>query len=259
MAVKNKDRNLFGGGGRTTEDDDSHFANRALEKEMLLEVEELEKEIDELRASYELFFLGVEKIEPQPQRDLVKAKLRRWRERKPQNTALRFRIQQLKARMVSLENYWQRTVRQREAGTYHRDKARVKRREAERLRKEALEQASKKAAVEPVSDGTSVASADLKQSSGAEPPKKPAIGSHRPRATSAEDLTDAKLRKLYETYLGARRRCGESTDLGFDEMASALRRQVPRLISKTGASSVEFKVVIRSGKAVLKALPRAGA
>jgi len=39
-------------------------------------------------------------------------------------------------------------------------------------------------------------------------------------------------------------------------MAAALRKQVPRLMSQTGAKSVEFKVVIRQGKAVLKAVPK---
>ena len=40
------------------------------------------------------------------------------------------------------------------------------------------------------------------------------------------------------------------------ELAAALRKQVPKLINNTGAKSVEFKVVIRGGKAVLKALPK---
>ncbi|MEL6187720.1 MAG: MXAN_5187 C-terminal domain-containing protein, partial [Myxococcota bacterium] len=45
-------------------------------------------------------------------------------------------------------------------------------------------------------------------------------------------------------------------DLRFDDMASTLRKQVPKLMAKTGASSVEFKVVIKGGKAVLKAMPK---
>ena len=234
MAVKNKDRSLFGGGGRSSEDGP---ASGPHEGEVQAEVEQLEKDINELRATYELFFMGVERVEPQPQRDLIKSKLRRFQEQKPRNTALKFRIQQLKARMVSLENYWNRTQKQREAGVYHRDLARVKRKEAE-LAKQNV------SAVGSVSSSTAN--------------KQPQSGqtSLRPRASSAEDLTDAKLKKLYDTYLGARRRCGESTDLRFDDMASELRKQVPRLMNKTGAHSVEFKVVIRSGKAVLKALPR---
>lgn len=257
MAVKNKDRNLFGGGGRGS-DEAEQLRLRNKDKELTREVDALEREIDELRATYELFFMGVEKVEPQPQRDLLKSKLRRFQENKPRNTAIKFRVQQLKARMVSLENYWQRTMRQKEAGTYHRDIARLKRREAERLKKEQLAQRRSEPeaeSVDIVESGDSIVADDARA---VVTPRTARAGttSSRPRATSAEDLTDDKLKKIYDTYVGARRRCGESTDLQFDEMASALRKQVPRLIKKTGAGSVEFKVVIKSGKAVLKALPR---
>jgi hypothetical protein len=80
----------------------------------------------------------------------------------------------------------------------------------------------------------------------------------RPSATSADDLTEPKLRKLYQTYIGARKRCGEPVDLRYEDMAAALRKQVPKLLQTTGAKAVEFKVVIRSGRAVLKALPKTG-
>ncbi|MEO1234942.1 MAG: MXAN_5187 C-terminal domain-containing protein [Myxococcota bacterium] len=231
VAVKKKDRNLFGGGGRGAEEDEAQRLRRQ-DKELAQEIEALDKSIDELRAAYELYFMGVEKLEPQPQRDLVKSRLRRFQAQKPRNTALKFRFQQLKARMVSLENYWQRTLRQKEAGTYHRDVARARRREAEREKRAAL---SKPESTDNL------------------PASSPSL---RPRATSAEDLTDDKLQRLYKTYLGARRRCGESADLRFDDMASTLRKQVPKLMAKTGASSVEFKVVIKGGKAVLKAMPK---
>ncbi len=78
----------------------------------------------------------------------------------------------------------------------------------------------------------------------------------RPSATSADDLTEPKLRKLYQTYIGARKRCGEPVDLRYEDMAAALRKQVPKLMQTTGAKAVEFKVVIRGGRAVLKALPK---
>lgn len=250
--MKKTDRNLFGGGGRGAEEEEL-LALRNQDKEFAADLDNLEKTIEELRAAYELFFMGVEKVEPQPQRDLVKSRLRRFQEKKPRNTALKFRSQQLKARMVSLENYWQRTVRQKEAGTYHRDVARLKRKEAERIARERVEaQRKKEAAAQPPIPVSS--SVEAPAPSGR--PAAPTPNSHRPRARSAEDLTEAKLRRLYNTYLGARKRCGESTDLRFEDMAATLRKQVPRLMSKTGAGSVEFKVVIKSGKAVLKALPR---
>lgn len=270
VAVKSKDRSLFGG-GRPASDEEAHRL-RAEDKDLSRELDELEKDLDELRATYELFFMGIEKVEPQPQRDLVKSKLRRFRERSPRNTALKFRIQQLKARMVSLENYWQRTLRQKEAGSYFRDVARRKRREADRARSLLKVASAARQGKAPVpskdgdAGGSSVASDVLAlggqgSSASRDAPRTGPGGTStaatpRPRVSSPDELTDANLRKLYDTYIGARRRCGESTDLRYEDMAGALKKQIPQLMTKTGATSVEFKVVIRGGKAVLKALPR---
>lgn len=265
MATRSKDRALFGGGGRG-QPEQGKASNP--DKEIAAEVEDLEKDIHELRATYELYFMGVEKLEPVTQRDLIKSKLRRWQERKPRNTALRFKIQQLKARMVSLENYWQRTNRQREAGTYRRDQAKVQRREAELMRQQIQQereknprQATVMGAEAPPVGGQLMTSGEMQSARNrADTPNVNGGGggprAARPSAKSAEDLTEPKLRKLYKTYIHARRRCGEGADLRYEDMAAALRKQVPRLMKQTGAKSVEFKVVIRSGKAVLKAVPK---
>ena len=39
-------------------------------------------------------------------------------------------------------------------------------------------------------------------------------------------------------------------------VAANLRKQVPELLKQHNAKSVEFKVVIKDGKAVLKAVPK---
>jgi hypothetical protein len=261
VATRNDDkRALFG--GKRGEVQEQVRVNA--DKEIEAEIDDLEKDMNELRATYELYFMGVEKNEPTTQRDLIKAKLRRWQELRPRNTGLKFRIQQLKARMVSQENYWQRIHREREAGTYKRDVAKVHRREAElarqqieKARAENPRQATVHGAGAPPVGGQLMGSGELKGGrSGAEGPAVSRDAMLRPRAASAEDLTEPKLKKLYQTYMGARRRCGEATDLRYEDMAAALRKQVPRLMSQTGAASVEFKVVIRAGKAVLKAIPK---
>ncbi|MEL7371242.1 MAG: hypothetical protein AAFN74_20135, partial [Myxococcota bacterium] len=103
MATKQKDRALFGGAGRHAGPENKSAPSA--DQEIANEIDQVEKDIHELRAAYELYFMGVEKLEPSTQRDLLKAKLRRWQELKPRNTAIRFRVQQLKARLISLENY----------------------------------------------------------------------------------------------------------------------------------------------------------
>lgn len=237
------------------------------------ELDRLEHDMNELRATYELFFMGVERGEPLPARNAVKAALRRLQETKPRNTSLKFRLQQARARFVSLENHWNRINRERENGTYRRDVAKAERRRLELERREleaarargAADERTAAGAPAPGPDGRPLTGADLRPGAsgavtaggGAQPrgaAGDPAFG--RPRARRAEDLTEPQLQRLYNTYITARRRCGESTKLRYEDMAASLRKQVPALMQKTGAKEVEFKVVIRGGHAVLKALPK---
>jgi len=220
------------------------------------ELEQMEKDINELKAQYELYFMGVERNEPRVQRDLIRSQLRRIKEIKHNNTQVKFKYQMLQARMVSLDTYWGRVLRQREEGTYKRDMDKVKRREAElaeQAKKKGLKPGEKPA--ELGKDGKPLpAAAPTADRAASATGLAPAAA--RPAATSASDLTDGTLRTLYSTYVTAKRRCGEQVDLKFDEMASSLRKQVPKLMQSTGAKAIEFKVVIKGGHAVLKAVPK---
>jgi len=88
---------------------------------------------------------------------------------------------------------------------------------------------------------------------------KPA-GSAPPRpaaASGAGELSEDKLKAVYDAYVSAKRRNKEDTSkMSYDNVAASLRKQVPELIKQHNAKSVEFKVVIKDGKAVLKAVPK---
>ena len=61
---------------------------------------------------------------------------------------------------------------------------------------------------------------------------------------------------VHERKVEARQRTGESTSgLTYESLASRLRTQVPELMAHHKARNIEFKVVIKGGKAVLKAIP----
>jgi hypothetical protein len=80
----------------------------------------------------------------------------------------------------------------------------------------------------------------------------------RERPATAPEIPEDKLRRLYDTYLVARQRCGEPTEgISFESVASRIRAQVPQLLEKHKAKNIEFKVVIKGGRAVLKAIPHA--
>lgn len=86
-----------------------------------------EVKLARLRALYEQYFQGIEKMEPHVARKDMERALDTLRRNLPRNTALRFRMQQLAARYGTYLTYWQRIGRQIEEGTYRRDVMRAKR------------------------------------------------------------------------------------------------------------------------------------
>lgn len=89
---------------------------------------DLETRVDRLRALYENWFRGYEKLEPSVARKDVERRVYGLRKELPRNTALRFRYHQVYQRYTTLATYWQRTARQIEEGTYRLQLQRMKRR-----------------------------------------------------------------------------------------------------------------------------------
>src|SRR5438132_7855195 len=175
----------------------------------------MDEAIAKLQVLYEKYFVGIDRRAPEKERRHVSEKMRQLKTTLVKNTALRFRIQTMFAKLLSFERMWDRTLREIEEGTYKRDvfKARLR---------------------------------DPRRGAGEQPQKAP----------QAPQLSDQMLRKLYDTYLVARQRTGESVaGLSYDSLASRIRSQVPELMKQHKARNIEFKVVIKGGKAVLKAIP----
>lgn len=87
----------------------------------------------------------------------------------------------------------------------------------------------------------------------ASPPPPP----HAEKSSTGLPMSDDRLKQLYDAYLTAKRRCRESTDgITLDAVTQTLRSQVPKLMQEHGVTGVDFKVVIKEGKAVLKAVPK---
>jgi hypothetical protein len=83
-------------------------------------VAELETRLDRLRALYEQYFLGFEKLEPLVPRKDIERRFDVLRRAQFRNTALRFRFQQSQQRYNTYTSYWGRILRQIENGTYIR-------------------------------------------------------------------------------------------------------------------------------------------
>lgn len=238
--------------------------------ETLARCAELEAAVEALRVRYEQYFLGLTRRAPAEDHALVRSALIRLRQSFVRNTSARFRMQSLWNRFLSYERLWERTCREIEEGTYRRDlfKARMRRApqsEDDRLaaRKiEALRRAQGEATDEVTGED------DFEVDEEAPIPAAnagPAAGTRRAHAPPARGsqgaplpgIEEAQLRKVYDAFIGAKKRCRENVDgLSYEAVQASLRKQVPALLERHGASRVDLKVVIKGGKAVLKAVPR---
>ncbi len=218
-----------------------------------------EDALDDLRISYEKYFLGVERQAPASKHRKVKAEMRRIQEIRPRSTALRFRFNGLKARLVTYQHYWNRILGQIEKGTYRRDiQQRVQR------RKKIERPASAAPAPEvqarepdaPLPGGVTDLSAP---SAAARPPgPPPPPGSKRPPPpppppAAVPGMKGADVQRLFRDLVTAKQRAGEDIKgLTVRALARKLSRELPKLQQKHGAR-VRFEVATVGGKVRLRA------
>jgi hypothetical protein len=248
------------------------LAKSKREKEELAgEVARIEEEVEELKVRYEMYFLGTERREPVHKREDLKKRVVRAKEGFTRNAALRFRIQSLHARFLSYERLWLRSGREKEEGTYRRDlfKARLHARGKAPVQPAGGVAAKPDAAPSPAipvaapSNPIAAAVAAVSASQSVKPaaPVSAARPAPKPAAPAARapggKLGEAELRAIYDQYVAAKKRCNEDVSkLSFDAIARSVAKQVPELMAKHKATSVDFKVVVKDGKALLKAIPR---
>ena len=212
----------------------------------------LEEELEELKAKYEMYFLGLERIEPARRRDQLKRDIARLKSAFTRNTGLRFRIQSLHARYLSYERMWTRAAREKEEGTYRRDLFKARKRSA-----------ANKGPAKPRPGALPSEDVDIADFTPA-PGRRAANDTPAPNgagpgsvATPSNGLSESQMRSLYQAYLAAKKRCNEDTSrLTYEAVAKSVRKQIPDLMAKFQAKAVDFQVVIKQGRAILKAVPR---
>jgi hypothetical protein len=135
------------------------------------------------------------------------------------STSYNFKFKQLTARFNTYNQYWQRTLRKIEAGTYERDRFKL-----------------------ALKDKTYAARFKSEQ-------KK----TDEKTATSGND----KHKRLYKDLITAKRKCKEPVDkLEYGKFKELIEKQTKDLKKQYKCKAVEFKIVIDKGKAKLKAFPQ---
>ena len=95
-------------------------------------LDEMGRKLERLRGLYESFFMGIERSPPDVLRREMNRQILEMQQVPINNASLRFRYQALTQRWVLLITYWNRTLREIEAGTFSRDLSKAKRRMAEK-------------------------------------------------------------------------------------------------------------------------------
>jgi hypothetical protein len=230
-------------------------------------LEEMERKIDRLRALYETFFSGVERQPPNaPRRELNRLMLE-MQQVQIRNAALRFRFQSLSQKWILLTTYWNRTLREIEAGTYRKDVAKVSRRLAQKgaplTEQEAVAlgiPASRARALvarqEARSGRAAAAGAATAQEAPAQPgaaprPAAPAA----PRPSGVPGFSEDDLAALHRRYDELARTTDRPAPT-LEQLRDRLAKHVPQMIAHLGTGKVEFDVVVKDGRAVLR--PKTG-
>jgi hypothetical protein len=243
------------------------------------DLDEIEKRLEELRRRFDMYFQGSpeQRMPPTSNQAAFGGELRRMREDEIRNwnTQDKFRFNQLFARFVSLDRMWARTLKQIEDGTHKRDKFKV-----QQMKAKAQQPADTQVGKRPDSlDGMDVDVGSFDDDMiNSQPPQKPVSGEKSvPRPVTVPPpsrvpapvntgggggggggggMSDQRLQQLYDVYMKAKQRTGEQSSLTVDALKKQIEKQIPAIKAKHKCENVDFKVVLKDGKAMLKAVPK---
>jgi hypothetical protein len=179
----------------------------------------LDNKIKQLKFEYDQYFMGGRPREPVMLRGDVQKIVTRYSNTGIQNTALRFKFNNLCARYYALRRQWEAVLKQIEEGSYKPHLFKAKLHERERGVDGEPEPAGK---------------ADRRQ----------------------VDETTAGGTDLFQAYCNARRECGDDpAGLTREKLDQLVAQQRAVIQKKFGCDEVRFRVVVEAGKARLKATP----
>ena len=249
--------------------------------------------MDRLRSLYESYFMGMERIPPNtPRRDMNRMMLE-MQQVVIGNSSLRFRFQSLSQKWVLMMTYWNRTLREIEAGTFRRDVARTQRHLAERggviTEEEAIALGipknrvkafvarhqritGKKATGEhrampsPDAQPQAPAAAPILRvgpppipASARRSPPPDAAGPVAPAASALTGLADRDFEGAYNTYMEEHRKLGiEAQAVTKEKLRQRLGKQLPRILAEQKCERVRLEIAVEDGKVRVRAWPATG-
>ncbi|MEM7158720.1 MAG: MXAN_5187 C-terminal domain-containing protein [Myxococcota bacterium] len=236
--------------------------NTASSAELARLLDAFEEAIEDLRIAYEKYFLGVERTPPTARHRKVKLHLRQLQKEHMRTTVLRFRMQGLRARLVTYQHYWTRILGQIEKGTYRRD---LQMRSARRQEAIAALEKTRRVPEPTPEEAEAAASPSVAAAAnpttprppGVPPPPPPPRAGKRPSpAQAVPGMKNTEVKQLFDNLVQAKKAAGEDTQgLTVRALARKLSRELPKLRERHG-SKVEFEVATVRGKVRLRARNR---
>jgi hypothetical protein len=84
----------------------------------------------------------------------------------------------------------------------------------------------------------------------------PGVSGSYPSVMGSRASLDPEFRGLFDSYQAARKACGEATDKHTHaKFLERVLKNREEILAKTGCKDVSFEVIIKEGKASLKATP----
>ncbi len=264
----------------------------------LRELEELEDRIEKLRHSYDLFFAGIDNIDPTDKKAAIRRLISKLNEMRLANPRARFRFQSLAGRFVSLNQYWTRVMREIENGNYRRDifRSRINKpeepkaffgKEAPILETENDEGESKrtalKAATEMAKERDKTRRYDVRVREISEdeidklnhkrplqgpeqpaprtaPPATPPAAKPTPKPAAASNGSNGPdMNRIYDDYVSARKRASQNTgNIDKETLRREIDRQTQTLKKRYKTDHIDFRVVEKDGRVVLRPVVKKG-
>lgn len=263
------------------------FSSEAIEAR----IDEMERKLERLRGLYESFFLGTERAPPNVPRRELNRLLLETQQMPIHNASLRFRFQSLMQKWVVLTTYWNRTLREIEAGTFRRDLAKAHRFLAERggafteadairlgipaSRAKAFVERQQRLSqqrptpvvgvpelVAAMNDVTGAVKASAEGVPSGPVPLSvsgPVSAPVRPASAAIPGVREGQVEAFYEKYVAAHEQAtGTRPALSFDQMRERLRKEIPRILGDKNCKAIDLDVVVDAGKVRLRARPIRG-
>ncbi|MBI3755433.1 MAG: hypothetical protein HY265_04645 [Deltaproteobacteria bacterium] len=186
----------------------------------------LDSKINKLRADYEQYFVKTLKKEPSALRDEIDRLILRYSNQQINNTSQRFRYSTLTSKYTSYKQFWNRILRQIEEGTYERGAA----------------------------FGAKMPAASVIPEPGQRPEAVPSpSGGLKEKSPAADD----RFKTVYQHFMEAKKSAGESVvDMPYEKFTQAIAQQTEKVKNDLNCNDVEYKVVVKDGKAKITLVPK---